>query len=324
MALTGVILLGYVVGHLAGNLQIYFRRTSSTASTFTRSTITLAFAFERQPVLGGAFVLDRGGRAAHLVLRPAVAAKAPRPPDRLRQEGRRSDRLRIAHHDVERPHHRGIHRLPYPAPHRRAAWASAFREAGIGLGGRAVLRVIRTWCTASGTRPSRSLTSSPSCCCARTSITASGACFNRWASAIRGSRRCSNEFRPLVRDPDRRRIYLDPDRGARAASSEARCGNGIEFQGPHRADPEAWDKRKFELKLVNPANKRKYQIIVVGSGLAGASAAATLAELGYNVLCFCFQDSPRRAHPSPRRAESTPRKIIRTTATASTGCSTTP
>jgi succinate dehydrogenase / fumarate reductase flavoprotein subunit len=57
-----------------------------------------------------------------------------------------------------------------------------------------------------------------------------------------------------------------------------------------------WDRHKFELKLVNPANKRKYNIIVVGSGLAGGSAAATLAELGYNVQCFCFQDSPRRAH----------------------------
>jgi succinate dehydrogenase / fumarate reductase flavoprotein subunit len=57
-----------------------------------------------------------------------------------------------------------------------------------------------------------------------------------------------------------------------------------------------WSKRKFELKLVNPANKRKYDIIVVGSGLAGASAAASLGELGYNVKCFCYQDSPRRAH----------------------------
>jgi succinate dehydrogenase / fumarate reductase, flavoprotein subunit len=57
-----------------------------------------------------------------------------------------------------------------------------------------------------------------------------------------------------------------------------------------------WDRHKFELKLVNPANKRKYNIIVVGSGLAGASASASLAELGYNVQCFCFQDSPRRAH----------------------------
>ena len=57
-----------------------------------------------------------------------------------------------------------------------------------------------------------------------------------------------------------------------------------------------WERHKFELKLVNPANKRKYRILVVGSGLAGASAAASLAELGYEVHCFCFQDSPRRAH----------------------------
>jgi succinate dehydrogenase / fumarate reductase flavoprotein subunit len=57
-----------------------------------------------------------------------------------------------------------------------------------------------------------------------------------------------------------------------------------------------WTKHKFNLKLVNPANKRKYNIIVVGTGLAGASAAASLAELGYNVQSFCFQDSPRRAH----------------------------
>src|SRR3989449_103019 len=60
--------------------------------------------------------------------------------------------------------------------------------------------------------------------------------------------------------------------------------------------PEKWDRHRFNLKLVNPANKRKFDVIVVGSGLAGASAAATMAELGYNVRCFCFQDSPRRAH----------------------------
>ena len=57
-----------------------------------------------------------------------------------------------------------------------------------------------------------------------------------------------------------------------------------------------WDNHRFSSKLVNPANKRKYKIIVVGSGLAGGSAAATLGELGYNVDCFCYQDSPRRAH----------------------------
>src|ERR1700691_4058422 len=57
-----------------------------------------------------------------------------------------------------------------------------------------------------------------------------------------------------------------------------------------------WDRGRFSLKLVNPANKRKHTIIVVGTGLAGGSAAATLAELGYNIKSFCYQDSPRRAH----------------------------
>src|SRR5919112_1850737 len=57
-----------------------------------------------------------------------------------------------------------------------------------------------------------------------------------------------------------------------------------------------WNRHRFEMRLVNPANKRKYTVIVVGSGLAGGSAAATLGELGYNVKCFCYQDSPRRAH----------------------------
>ena len=57
-----------------------------------------------------------------------------------------------------------------------------------------------------------------------------------------------------------------------------------------------WDKHRFDLKLVNPSNKRKFSVIVVGTGLAGGSAAASLAELGYNVKAFCFQDSPRRAH----------------------------
>jgi succinate dehydrogenase / fumarate reductase flavoprotein subunit len=57
-----------------------------------------------------------------------------------------------------------------------------------------------------------------------------------------------------------------------------------------------WDRRRFEMKLVNPANKRKFDVIVVGTGLAGAAAAASLAELGYKVKAFCYQDSPRRAH----------------------------
>src|SRR6187399_1735312 len=65
---------------------------------------------------------------------------------------------------------------------------------------------------------------------------------------------------------------------------------------PSGSIEEKWDQQRFEMKLVNPSNKRKYEVIVVGTGLAGASAAASLAELGYNVKTFCFQDSPRRAH----------------------------
>src|SRR5260221_13010106 len=60
--------------------------------------------------------------------------------------------------------------------------------------------------------------------------------------------------------------------------------------------PQKWDKHKAAIGLVTPSNKRKYEIIVVGTGLAGASAAASLAELGYSVKSFCIQDSPRRAH----------------------------
>src|SRR4051812_36117617 len=65
---------------------------------------------------------------------------------------------------------------------------------------------------------------------------------------------------------------------------------------PEGALETKWSKYKSTVKLVNPANKRKIEILVVGSGLAGGAAAATLAELGYSVKCFCFQDSPRRAH----------------------------
>ena len=70
----------------------------------------------------------------------------------------------------------------------------------------------------------------------------------------------------------------------------------LESKAPSGPLAEKWSKHKFDLKLVNPANKRRYRVIVVGSGLAGASAASSLGELGYNVDCFCFQDSPRRAH----------------------------
>ncbi len=70
----------------------------------------------------------------------------------------------------------------------------------------------------------------------------------------------------------------------------------VDTKAPEGPIAERWQNRKFEARLVNPSNRRKLSIIIVGTGLAGASAAATLGEAGYNVKSFCYQDSPRRAH----------------------------
>lgn len=70
----------------------------------------------------------------------------------------------------------------------------------------------------------------------------------------------------------------------------------VDRAAPDGPIEERWNRRRFQARLVSPANKRKLTVIVVGTGLAGGSAAATLGELGYNVLSFCYQDSPRRAH----------------------------
>ncbi|HZQ28883.1 MAG TPA: fumarate reductase/succinate dehydrogenase flavoprotein subunit [Acidimicrobiales bacterium] len=83
---------------------------------------------------------------------------------------------------------------------------------------------------------------------------------------------------------------------ARLTKSAATQEVTLDSKAPSGPIEERWDHRRFELKLVNPTNKRKYRIIMVGSGLAGGSAAASLSELGYNVDVFCYQDSPRRAH----------------------------
>src|SRR5262249_44855167 len=93
----------------------------------------------------------------------------------------------------------------------------------------------------------------------------------------------------------RRRVHGHRGLGVPAAGREG-PRMSLDAKSPGGPIAEKWDRHKFEMKLVNPANKRKYTVIVVGTGLAGGSAAASLGELGYNVLNFCIQDSPRRAH----------------------------
>src|SRR5688500_7487631 len=80
------------------------------------------------------------------------------------------------------------------------------------------------------------------------------------------------------------------------AEVQVEIGNVLDAKIPEGPIEKKWDKHRFEMKLVNPANRRKHTIIIVGAGLAGAAAAATLGEMGYNVKCFTFHDFPRRAH----------------------------
>jgi hypothetical protein len=81
-----------------------------------------------------------------------------------------------------------------------------------------------------------------------------------------------------------------------------------------------WDRCRFDVKLVNPANRRKHSIIVVGAGLAGAAAAATLGQQGYHVHCFSYHDTPRRAHSIAAQGGLMPLRITVTTATAFSAC----
>ncbi len=88
----------------------------------------------------------------------------------------------------------------------------------------------------------------------------------------------------------------NPQVGVRAPAQTEFITSKLDAHSPAGPLEGKWEKHKFEMKLVNPANKRKYTIIMVGTGLAGGSAAASMGELGYNVKAFCYQDSPRRAH----------------------------
>src|SRR5713226_7275039 len=124
----------------------------------------------------------------------------------------------------------------------------------------------------------------------------SAPCSNRWAGRTAVTDRFWTDL------PRRSRWRFSwvtaPFRSPCCSATERKfCAEmNLDSQVPAGPLAQKWDKHRFDMKLVNPANKRKFEVIVVGSGLAGASAAATMAELGYRVSCFCFQDSPRRAH----------------------------
>ena len=240
----------------------------------------------------------------------------PRAPERLPRGKVEGVDLRLAHHALGRRHPAALRHLPPAALHDRAPCTRASSKA-------TSTTTSSRASASSRSRPSTSSRCSPSGC---TCATASGACSRRWAFRIRATSAMAHVAGLDLRGGRRDRQHLLPPGGARR---DREVGEETPWSSksnvPSGPLEKKWDRHRFEMKLVNPANKRKYTVIMVGSGLAGAGGAASLAELGYNVKCFCYQDSP-----APRALDRRPgrhqrgQELPATTATASTACSTTP
>ena len=131
---------------------------------------------------------------------------------------------------------------------------------------------------------------------------------------------------PILHETDCRAGHDRGDRNRRGLRRDPGLGVPDAMTVDSKVPAARWPTNgspKFESKLVSPANRRKYSVIIVGTGLAGASAASSLGELGYNVKSFCIHDSARRAHSIAAQGASTPQELPERTATASSGCSTT-
>ena len=278
MAVTGAILFIFVIGHLAGNLQVF--EGPAKLNAYGKLLHDLGeLLWPVRIILLICVTLHIIGDSATRALEEARAAGGL-----LGQEGDRLV-LCLAHHVLERADRAGVCDLPPAAPDRRATsqpgaafiegdvyhnvvagfqvwWVSVWYIFSIILLGLHLRHGIWSMFQSLGMNHPR-----------HTPILKSAAWVDRAGD-------CAG-------------VYLDSDQ--RHAGGGEIDGTRLSEFRPDRLSRRG-TKTKFDLKLVNPANKRKHTVIVVGSGLAGASAAATLGELGYNVKCFCFQDSPRRAH----------------------------
>ena len=281
MAASGLVLYGFVIGHMVGNLQIYLGPKAINDYGGVPAALPARPGHldrPRQP--------PRGGRPPHLGGGDPDPLELVGPAGGLpRLAGARVD-LRVAHDGVERPDPRRLHRLP-PRPlhagHRppRVREGRRLPQRGRGLPEPVRLRVLRP----RDGRPG-------------------AAHVPRLLEHAADPRPEPPALEPRCAAPPRWRwpgSWCSPTSRSRwpcsPASSTCR-GATMELNANIPSGPiaEKWSKHRFDMKLVNPANKRKYSVIVVGSGLAGGAAAASLAELGYNVKVFCYQDSPRRAH----------------------------
>src|SRR5580700_3497624 len=150
--------------------------------------------------------------------------------------------------------------------------------------------------SASRTASSPSSTSSPSASSRSTSCTARTASSRRLAGATTAGNMGCGSWSRSAAPPTSSATWRSPEPPSSGFCASPRAMATLDSKVPAGPLPDKWRRHKSEIRLVNPSNKRKYEVIIVGAGLAGASAAATLSELGYAVSCFVFHDSPRRAH----------------------------
>ena len=195
-----------------------------------------------------------------------------------------------------------LHRLPPAPPHHGHTCIPSF------VHGDVYHNFVTGFQVGPGCRPSTSWPCWPSGC---TSTTASGACCRRSASATRATTGCGTPSPPLVTARGRGRQHLDPGRGAGRlrGGGAARGGGSALADGAERSNvpdgplEKKWDKHRFEMKLVNPANKRKYNVIVVGTGLAGAVGRRLPGRAGLQRrwLLLPGQPAARPLHRRPGR-----------------------
>ncbi len=283
IALTGLGLFVFLIGHLAGNLLFLVGPDAFNHYSHTLTSNPLIYLVEAGLV--GVFFLhvaktvagvlaNRAARPTGYASRRWAKTKNPRSrktPGLVDDDRDRDHRPAVRGHP---PRHLQVRHLL-----RSRRW---HRATSIACSSRSSARRATSSSTCSRWPSSSSI-----------SGTASRARRSRSASITCG--RVARPSRPRPRAGDRHRgrvlhhsdLHLPPLEG-RAMTLDSRIPSG--------PIAEKWDRRKFENKLVNPANRRKHEIIVVGTGLAGASAAASLGELGYKVKLFGIHDSPRRAH----------------------------
>ena len=290
MALTGAVLLLYLVVHMVGNLKIFFGEEAlNTYAHWLRVIGEPALPGEGMLWIVRTVLLV--SVVAHIVAATILARRARRPSGPLRPPPPRDDELRLAHHAVGWRDHPAVRDLPRPGPHDQDGEPE--RRARPGLRQRGG-RLLRWYITLAYT----------------VAMIAVGFHVRHGAwSALQTLGRSSGPDQAL--QGDRAGVRGGPDgglprRAVRRAVRIGRCpvtGYADYTVGPPVEDDAApggsidtrWERHRFGVKLVNPANKRKMKVIVVGTGLAGGSATATLGELGYQVSSFCFQESPRRA-----------------------------